>query len=58
MKLGLNGSTTGQCNIIEDIEVASQSGYDLLELRTYKINDFLNDGGKLEILKEKFESEK
>lgn len=58
MKFGLNGSTTNQCNIIEDIEVASQSGYDLLELRTYKINDFLKGGGKLEILKEKFETEK
>lgn len=54
MKLGLNGSTTDQCNLIEDIEVASQSGFDLLELRTYKINNYLNDGGSLENLRDKF----
>lgn len=55
MKLGLNGSTTNQCNLIEDMEVAKASGFDLLELRTYKIENYLNDGGSLTELKQKFE---
>lgn len=55
MKLGLNGSTTDQCNLIEDIEVAKTSGFDLLELRTYKIDAYLEGGGTLPDLKAAFE---
>lgn len=56
MKLGFNGSTTGpDSGLIEDIKVASGAGFDLLELRTYKIDNYLNDGGTLEELKSKFE---
>lgn len=55
MKLGLNGSTTDQCNLIEDIEVAKASGFDLLELRTYKLDDYLNGGGTLADLNQEFE---
>lgn len=56
MKLGLNGSTTDQCNLLEDITVASQAGFDLLELRTYKIIDYLESGGSLEDLKKAFKA--
>ncbi|MBB6448762.1 2-keto-myo-inositol isomerase [Geomicrobium halophilum] len=41
MKLGLNGSTTDQCTLEEDIAVADQAGFDVLELRTYKISTYL-----------------
>lgn len=54
MRLGLNGSTTNQNNIIEDIEVAGASGFDLVELRTYKLDSYLKNGGSLVSLREKF----
>ncbi|WP_176222286.1 sugar phosphate isomerase/epimerase family protein [Tuberibacillus sp. Marseille-P3662] len=40
MKLGLNGSTTDQCTLEEDIVVADRAGFDILELRTYKLNAY------------------
>lgn len=55
MKLGLNGSTTDQCNLLQDIEVAKTAGFDLLELRTYKIDAYLEEGGTLPDLKAAFE---
>jgi 2-keto-myo-inositol isomerase len=42
VKLGLNGSTTDQCNLEEDIIVAEQAGFDIVEPRTYKIKDYLD----------------
>src|SRR5699024_1466786 len=41
MRLGLNGSTTDQCNLQEDLIVAETAGFDIVEPRTYKINTFL-----------------
>src|SRR5699024_959921 len=43
MKLGLNGSTTDQCTLEEDVIVAEQAGFDIVETRTYKINTFLEN---------------
>ena len=43
MQIGLNGSTTNQCNLIEDIEVATKAGFETLELRTYKLDSYLED---------------
>lgn len=43
MKLGLNGSTTDQCTLEEDVIVAEQAGFDIVEPRTYKINTFLEN---------------
>lgn len=43
MKLGLNGSTTDQCTLEEDVIVAEQAGFDIVEPRTYKINTFLQN---------------
>jgi len=54
LKLGLNGSTTDQCHLLEDIDVAKAAGFDLLELRTYKIAQYLKDGGNLEDLRQAF----
>ncbi|WP_079476741.1 sugar phosphate isomerase/epimerase family protein [Marinococcus halophilus] len=41
MLYGLNGSTTDQCTLEEDILVAEHAGYDVVELRTYKLEAFL-----------------
>src|SRR5699024_3324614 len=54
MKLGLNGSTTHQCTLMEDIEVAHAAGFDIVELRTYKIKSFLENGGTVEELRNAF----
>lgn len=43
MLYGLNGSTTDQCTLEEDILVAEHAGYDVVELRTYKLETFLKD---------------
>lgn len=51
MKLGLNGSTTDQCNLKEDIIVAERAGFDIVEPRTYKINTFLENDSLEELAK-------
>lgn len=49
MKIGLNGSTTNQCTLLEDLEVAEQAGFDTLELRTYKLDAYLEDHSLAEL---------
>jgi 2-keto-myo-inositol isomerase len=41
MLLGLNGATTMKANLVTDIQVAAQAGYDYLEIWTEKLDDFL-----------------
>lgn len=55
MLIGLNGSTTNQCTLIEDIKVTKASNFDVLELRTYKIEDYLKNGGTLSELNKIFQ---
>lgn len=43
MLYGLNGSTTDQCTLEEDVLVAEHAGYDVVELRTYKLEAFLKE---------------
>ncbi|GAB3057228.1 sugar phosphate isomerase/epimerase family protein [Salinicoccus sesuvii] len=43
MQIGLNGSTTDPCTLEQDVKVAEQAGFDLLEMRTYKLEAFLKD---------------
>lgn len=44
MKLGINGSTTEPCDLLEDIEIAAKAGYEALEFRMPKIDDYLKKG--------------
>lgn len=43
MKLALNGATTMTANLETDIRSAAAAGYDLVELRSNKLYDFLED---------------
>ncbi len=48
MRLGFNGATTQTADLATDIRVAGQAGYDVIELRDNKLEDFLAGGGALE----------
>jgi 2-keto-myo-inositol isomerase len=50
-KIGLNGENTLDCGVVEEIEIAASSGYDYLELRDWKVAEFL-ERGSLEQLRE------
>src|SRR5437588_553261 len=44
MQLGFNGATTQTANLATDIRVAGQAGYDVIELRDNKLDQFLAQG--------------
>ena len=44
MRLGFNGATTQTANLATDIYVAGQAGYDVIELRDGKLDQFLAQG--------------
>ena len=44
MRLGFNGATTQTANLATDIRVAGEAGYDVIELRDGKLNQFLTHG--------------
>jgi 2-keto-myo-inositol isomerase len=48
MRLGFNGATTNTADLATDICAAGAAGYDVIELRDNKIEDFLAGGGSLE----------
>ena len=48
MRLGFNGATTNTADLATDIRIAGQAGYDVIELRDNKMEDFLANGGSLE----------
>ncbi|MCC8164662.1 MAG: sugar phosphate isomerase/epimerase [Planctomycetes bacterium] len=43
MFLGINGATTEKCTLEEDIRVAGECGYEVVELRSDKMEDYLKD---------------
>ncbi|UCH51384.1 MAG: sugar phosphate isomerase/epimerase, partial [Chloroflexota bacterium] len=43
MLLGLNGATTMKADLVTDIRVAAQAGYDYLEVWAEKLDDFLKE---------------
>jgi 2-keto-myo-inositol isomerase len=48
MRLGFNGATTNTADLATDIRIAGEAGYDVIELRDNKIDDFLARGGSLD----------
>jgi 2-keto-myo-inositol isomerase len=44
MRLGFNGATTQTADLATDIRVAGQAGYDVIELRDNKLDQFLAQG--------------
>ncbi|MGH7783895.1 MAG: isomerase, partial [Candidatus Binatia bacterium] len=50
MKLALNGATTMTADLETDILAAASAGYDLIELRSNKLYDYL-EGHSVEDLK-------
>ena len=44
MRLGFNGATTQTADLATDIRVAGQAGYDVIELRDGKLDQFLTKG--------------
>jgi 2-keto-myo-inositol isomerase len=51
MQLGFNGATTNTADLATDIRIAGQAGYDVIELRDTKIQNFLAGGGSLDKLR-------
>jgi 2-keto-myo-inositol isomerase len=49
--IGLNGANTMACGIAEEIEIAARTGYDCVELRDWKVAEFLKKDSP-EILRE------
>jgi 2-keto-myo-inositol isomerase len=47
MRLGFNGATTNTADLATDIRIAGEAGYEVVELRDNKIEDFLAGGGSL-----------
>jgi 2-keto-myo-inositol isomerase len=45
--LGLNSATTGSIDLLADVGVAHDAGFDALELRTEKLDAYLEHGGTL-----------
>ncbi|MDR5683231.1 MAG: sugar phosphate isomerase/epimerase [Armatimonadota bacterium] len=50
-RLGLNGATTGQTDLLTDVKIAAEAGYDALELRDAKIEVYLRGGHTLSDLR-------
>ncbi len=44
MRLGFNGATTQTADLATDIRIAGQAGYDVVELRDNKLDQFLTQG--------------
>ncbi len=50
-RFGLNGATTGPADLMTDLRAAHEAGYDVLEIRDTKLQDYLQTGGTLEALR-------
>lgn len=50
-RFGLNGATTGSADLITDLRVAREAGYDVLEVRDTKLRAYLEAGGTLDGLR-------
>ncbi len=48
MRLGFNGATTQTADLATDIRIAGAAGYDVIELRDNKLEEFLANGGALD----------
>ncbi len=48
MRLGFNGATTHTADLATDIRIAGQAGYDVIELRDNKLEEFVANGGSLD----------
>lgn len=46
-RFGLNGATTGPVDLLTDLRIAREAGYDALELRDAKLAAYLEGGGAL-----------
>ena len=44
MRLGFNGATTQTADLATDVRIAGQAGYDVIELRDNKLDQFLTKG--------------
>ncbi len=50
-RLGLNGATIGSTDLLTDIQVAHEAGYEALEIRDTKLATYLQGGGALYTLR-------
>jgi|DewCreStandDraft_3_1066083.scaffolds.fasta_scaffold00223_1 2-keto-myo-inositol isomerase len=55
MRFGLNGATTGKADLLLDIRVAAEAGYQFLEIRDTKLEGYLQEGGTIRDLVRSFE---
>jgi 2-keto-myo-inositol isomerase len=46
-RFGLNGATTGPADLLTDLAVAGEAGFDALEIRDVKLEAYLGQGGAL-----------
>jgi predicted xylose isomerase-like sugar epimerase len=46
-RFALNGATTGSADLLTDIRVASEAGFEALEIRETKLVSYLKSGGAL-----------
>lgn len=53
VRLGLNGATTGEADLLTDIRVAASAGYQGVELRDTKVERYLAGGGTLPALRDR-----
>jgi len=51
MRLGFNGATTQTADLATDIRIAGQSGYNVIELRDDKLDQFLTHGSLDDVLR-------
>ena len=55
MIIALNGTCTMLCNLVTDIQIAKDTGYDAIEIAGYKLYRYLDQGLTLEYLRTQFE---
>ncbi len=50
-RFGLNGATTGSTDLLTDVRVTHEAGYEALEIRDVKLGTYLQSGGALYTLR-------
>lgn len=53
-RFGLNGATTGPRDLLTDLRAAADAGYQALEIRDVKLQAYLDSGGTLHALRQRF----
>ena len=53
-RFGFNGATTGSVDLLTDLRVAEETGYAALEIRDAKLEQYLEGGGSLQLLRRMF----